>query len=94
MIEISITENSIVMCGHAGLAPRGFDIACAGVSALSLTLIKGLREIAGIELTERTSNGFLVIQWQHMNEIGRALIDTWRLGIEAIDEEYHCIEFV
>lgn len=94
MIKVNIETDTIAMEGHAGLAPKGSDIACAGVSALTLTLIKGLEEVAGIELTESRGDDFLIIQWEHMNEIGQALIDTWHLGITAIAEEYNCIEFV
>lgn len=71
----------------------GPDVACAGVSALSLTLVEGLQEIAGIRLSEEHTSGYMVVCWQHMNEIGRALIDTWFLGISAIANEYNCIRF-
>ena len=52
MITILITPDKIHVSGHANTAPRGADIVCAAVSALTLTLIRGLKEIACMELQE------------------------------------------
>ena len=39
---------TLTLSGHAGYAPKGQDIVCAGVSALVYTLINGCRcELAG-----------------------------------------------
>ncbi len=94
MINVKVRKNSISIDGHAGMAPAGSDIVCAGVSALTLTLVKGLQEIASIELTGAQAKGNMVIEWQHMNEIGKALIDTWFLGICEISRHYGCIIYV
>lgn len=50
MIRIRYDENTpaLEICGHAGHAPRGLDIVCAGVSALAdaleLQLTRNCRE--------------------------------------------------
>ncbi len=94
MINVKVRNNQISLTGHAGIAPAGSDVACAGVSALTLTLVRGLQEIACMELTGSQTKGNMVIEWQHMNEIGRALIDTWFLGICEISQHYGCIRYV
>lgn len=38
MITATITPRTLVIVGHAGYAPRGQDIVCEAVSALSQTL--------------------------------------------------------
>ena len=52
MIEVRVRQDSLSLSGHAGYGPRGQSIVCAAVSAITLTMIEGLREIAGIRLTE------------------------------------------
>ena len=74
--------------------PHGSDIVCSAVSALALTLIRGLREIAQIELNENVEPGNICIEWQTINDTGKALVDTWFLGICGIAAEYPVIEFL
>lgn len=45
MIDISIRRDGITISGHAGYAPAGQDIVCAGVSALTQTLIKSIEDL-------------------------------------------------
>lgn len=50
MIRINVKDTGITVSGHAQRLPGaspGHNIICAGVSALTLTLIEGLREVAG-----------------------------------------------
>lgn len=94
MITILVAADRIHVSGHANTAPRGTDIVCSAVSALTLTLIRGLKEIAHMELHESVEEGNICIQWQNMNDIGKALIDTWFLGICGISAEYPVIEFL
>lgn len=94
MLQIQVREQGLLVSGHAGYAPVGQDIVCAAVSALTLTLIRGLREIAEMEIKSRESPGSIHIEWQHMNDTGKALIDTWFLGICSVAESYNCIQFI
>lgn len=94
MITILMTPNRIHMSGHANTAQLGSDIVCSAVSALTLTLIQGLKEVAGISLYESVESGNICIEWQTINDTGKALIDTWFLGICGIAAEYPVIEFL
>ncbi len=94
MITVLITPDKIHVSGHANTAPWGADIVCSAVSALTLTLIRGLREIAGMSLYESVEQGNICIKWQTANDTGKALIDTWFLGICGIAAEYPVIEFL
>ena len=79
MIKVHLDLHNITVEGHAprpeGTEP-GQNIVCAAVSALTLTLIEGLEAIAGmrIETVE--------------NDTGKALIDTWYIGITRIQDSY------
>ena len=48
MITVTIdkvgNEHSVTMVGHAGTAPRGYDLVCAGASALCLAMAQVLQE--------------------------------------------------
>ena len=94
MITILVTSDRIHVSGHANTAPRGSDIVCAAVSALTLTLLRGLREIACMELYESVEAGNICIEWRTINDTGEALIDAWFLGICGIAAEYPVIEFL
>ncbi len=94
MITVLITPNKIHLSGHANTAPNGADIVCAAVSALTLTLIRGLKEIACMGLYESVEPGNICIGWQEINDTGKALVDTWFLGICGIAAEYPVIEFL
>lgn len=94
MITVLITPNKIHLSGHANTAPHGSDIVCSAVSALTLTLMRGLKEIAQTELYESVESGNICIKWQEINDTGKALVDTWFLGICGIAEEFPVIEFL
>ena len=87
MISIKVSDNNITVSGHAGMAPVGQDIVCAAASALTLTLINGLRSVAQMDISADFHEG-LKISWKQTNEIGKALIDTWYLGICDIAQDY------
>ncbi len=92
MINVSVSLKGIHVSGHANTAPRGSDIVCAAVTAITLTLIQGLQNIAYMSLYESVEPGNICIEWQTLNDTGKALIDTWFLGILGIAEEYPVIE--
>lgn len=94
MITVLVAEDRIHVSGHANTAPRGLDIVCSAVSALTLTLIQGLKEIAHISLYESVERGNVCIKWQTLNDTGKALVDTWFLGMCDIAAEYSVIEFL
>lgn len=41
MIYVLVAPDRIRVSGHTNTAPKGSDIVCAAVSALTLTLIRG-----------------------------------------------------
>lgn len=92
MIQVHFDPSYISVRGHAprpeNVAP-GQNIVCAAVSALTLTLIEGLTAIAGMEISTTEESGNVRIEWAAINEIGKALIDTWFLGIVRIQDSYN-----
>lgn len=91
MIKVHLDLNTITVQGHA---PRpentesGQNIVCAAVSALTLTLIEGLEAIAGVKIETVEEPGNVRISWMNLNDTGKALIDTWYIGITRIRDSY------
>jgi len=93
MIHVLVSPKKIQVTGHANMAPRGVDIVCSAVSAITFTLIEGLKSIAGMRIYESIETGNVCIEWQTINDTGKALVDTWFLGICAIAAQYPVISF-
>lgn len=91
MINVRLTTNRLEVTGHAKRpegVPPGSNIICAAVSALTLTLAEGLTGIAGETVEVQQSDGYISIEWKTLSTVGRALIDTWFIGILKIQEAY------
>ena len=99
MIEIHLdtAEKVLTVRGHAarpeGVEP-GQNIVCAAVSALVMTLIVGLEDIAESRISYKVADGDVTIRWDTLGDIGDALISTWFLGILRIREEYGEIKII
>ena len=94
MITVRITNNGIRMDGHAGHHINGQDIVCSAISALTCTLIMGLQELTDNRIradTGGTGEGMANIYWGELDKDGRLLVDTWYLGLMALNVQYNCI---
>lgn len=88
VIQIDVDSSQIVVEGHAGFAPPGQDIVCAGVSALTQTLIKALNVLDPKESAFYIEPGKAVIQFQMHSEKSRLLVSSFFIGVEMIAQEY------
>lgn len=86
--------HGIRMNGHAGYHVNGQDIVCAAVSALTCSLINSLQELTENRIRAETDSGMTVIEWEELSDDGKLLVDSWFLGMTAINQEYSCITFV
>jgi uncharacterized protein YsxB (DUF464 family) len=60
MIKIRMMPHGVEVSGHAGAAPKGQDIVCAGVSALVMSLYRSLDE-DGILSTADIRDGYALL---------------------------------
>lgn len=88
MIQIYMDGSKILVEGHAGFAPPGQDIICAGVSALTQTLVQALDVLASGETVFHIEPGKAVIQFQTHSEKSRLLARSFFIGIEMIARTY------
>lgn len=99
MIKIKVFVDNqqdiygIEVSGHAGFAKNGEDIVCAGVSALTYTMLNSLKSIVGIEPTVKISNGYtkcilpLDIDGEKKTS-AQIVLKTIVLGYKNIQESY------
>lgn len=88
MIAISVTDNTIKIRGHAGYAARGQDIVCAGVTALTQTLVESIEGLTGNEIKYDMSPGRVDIKIKDPDEDAQLLMDSFLVGIEMIADEF------
>jgi len=80
--------------GHSGKGKKGEDIVCAGISALSQTIITAITSVAGIDQKITQDDGYLSSVFTVKNSgeekklIVRALIETLILGMVEIRNAY------
>lgn len=92
MITVEIErDSSESICGfsvrgHSGTAPRGQDIVCAGVSALTQTAVLGLnRHLKREDLQLTIKPGLMVLAVQGATDpLTDAILETMLLGLNEI----------
>ena len=77
-----------MISGHAGYAPAGYDIVCAGVTALTQGLVRSMEGLADDRIETDIKSGMTSIQYGDLSEKGRLLIDSFFIGICMIAEEF------
>ena len=88
MIVISVRKDGLTVSGHAGYAPAGQDIVCAGVSALTQTLIRSVEDLTSDKIKYKISPGGVDIEYGNLSEKSRTLVDSFFIGILLIADEY------
>ena len=88
MIEVRIRPERIEISGHAGYAEPGKDIVCAGVTALTQTLIQSIDDLTDDEIEYRISPGKVEIEYRNLSEKSKTLVDSFFVGIRLIADEF------
>lgn len=88
MIEVRIRPERIEISGHAGYAEPGKDIVCAGVTALTQTLIQSIENLTDDKIEYRISPGKVEVEYRNLSEAGKTLVDSFFIGICLIAEEF------
>ena len=88
MIEVKVRKNHIEVSGHAGHAPPGQDIVCAGVSALTQTLAESVSALPEDKIEYDVSSGRADIYYGNLSEASRTLVDSFFIGICLIADRF------
>lgn len=88
MIAVSVRKDKITVSGHAGYAAAGKDIVCAGVTALTMSLVKSLNDLTEDKIDYEMSPGKVDVHYGDLSESGKLLVDSFFIGICLIANEY------
>lgn len=88
MIVVDVRKDGITVSGHAGYAEAGKDIVCAGVTALTQSLIRSMQDLAKDKIEFEISPGRADIHYGNLSEEGKLLVDSFFLGICLIVDEF------
>ena len=88
MIAVSVRKDKIIVSGHAGYAEAGKDIVCAGVTALTMSLVKSINDLTEDKIEYEISPGRVDIHCGNLSEAGMLLVDSFFIGICLIAEKY------
>lgn len=88
MIVVRVREDGVTVSGHAGFAGAGKDIVCAGVTALTQTLIKSLNDLTEDKIEYEMSLGRADIKYRNLSKEGKLLVDSFFIGICLIASEF------
>ena len=88
MIQITRHDGRISIQGHAGFAPHGQDIVCAGVSTLAQTLIASIEQMTDDQIEYETAPGMVDIRYGKLSEKSKTLIVSFFVGCNLIAATY------
>lgn len=88
MIVITMGRTGVDISGHAGYDKCGRDIVCAAVSILAYNLVLSLGALTPDRVYVEERQGYTEIIWNDLSERGRTLVDSFFLGICAIERDY------
>ena len=88
MIDVIVRKDGIKVTGHAGYRENGKDIVCAGVTALTQTLIRSMEDLTEDKVEYEVSPGKAEIRYRNLSEKSKTLVDSFFIGICAVAEAY------
>lgn len=86
MIKVTLRDFGFTVTGHAGYAEQGKDIVCSAVSAVALITLNGLLWYTNVEY--KVDDGHMFLDVKVDNAEAKALLHTFKQGIELIAEQY------
>lgn len=92
MIVVIIGRTGVDISGHAGYDKQGRDIVCAAVSILAYNLVLSLEALTPDQVFVEERQGYTEIIWNDLSDKGRTLVDSFFLGICAIERDYPGIQ--
>ena len=88
MIAVSVRKDGITVSGHANYAEAGKDIVCAGVTALTMSLVKSINDLTEDKIEYEISSGRVDIHYGDLSEAGTLLVDSFFIGVCQIADEF------
>lgn len=88
MVLITRQHGEIIIEGHAGYAPHGQDIVCAGVSTLTQGFIEAVEQLTTDKLKTHITAGKAIIRYKELSKDAQLLLSSFFIGLKMIANEY------
>lgn len=88
MIVVTVDKSMVSVLGHAGYAPQGQDIVCAGVTALTQTLAASLDNLTDDRLDYTIAPGIFKLKTKSLSSKAKLLVDSFFIGVCGIADAY------
>ncbi|HLQ74139.1 MAG TPA: ribosomal-processing cysteine protease Prp [Bacillota bacterium] len=101
MIEVSVTRQddgyikSFTLSGHAESGPKGYDLVCAGVSAISFGAVNAVLTLCEVELDieQAQEGGYLSVNIpspsnEQLKDNIELLLNGMIVSLRTIEREY------
>ncbi|MHA6252126.1 ribosomal-processing cysteine protease Prp [Oceanobacillus sp. CAU 1775] len=100
MIRVTVKRKdnfiqSIELSGHAESGPYGYDLVCAGVSAVSIGTVNAVMELSevNLEIEQGGEGGYLKVAFPKMHddkesEKAQLLFEGMLVSLKSIENEY------
>lgn len=103
MIQVKVTRkkdypsliDSIEISGHAESGPYGYDLVCAGVSAVSIGMVNAVLTLSetDIKVEQGGEGGYLKVDLQSLPinkemEKAQLLLEGMLISLQSIEMEY------
>ncbi len=88
MIKVDISNNKIVIKGHANYDEYGKDIVCASVSSIITTTINAILEFDSDSIYYEDLKDQMTIEVLKNNEINDKLINNMIMLLEDLEKDY------
>ena len=90
MITVKVSKDEVQIKGHAGYAPIGEDIVCAGVTALYQTTVGYIADVMNEPLTVKEvkqTNEYTLLT-KNLSDEAKVLVGAFLYGLKLIEEEF------
>lgn len=84
MITVTITHDKITLTGHANYAPKGYDIVCEAMGALTQTFAASMPEWR----TKRMESGNVEFDTSNLTHDEQVMRTSYIKGIELLESAY------
>lgn len=93
MVKIKVKQDAlsvlqITMSGHAGYAPHGQDLVCAGASSIAVGMMNALDEMTPGTCTFQMKEGYLDILVTKVTDDSQLLLRTLIIQLKTLQETY------
>lgn len=86
MVTARITDLGYVITGHANYDEYGYDVVCAGISALTQTIALALQRYCKAKV--QATSGWLTVDVEEPDDVSNVLLHALKMGLDNISMEY------